>query len=195
MEKINSLKTNNTYSNFTDEELVAEIVLTKNTGLFSVLYDRYSKTVYNKCLSFVKDDNEAQDLTQDIFLKLFIKLPTFNGKSKFFTWLYSFTYNFCVNYVTRDVHKKIEKQSISIDERDNLLIEIDDYSLFQLRVDNLQKALEMIAPEDKMLLLLKYQDAISIKELSKVLDIGESAVKMRLKRAKARIIKKYNEIL
>ena len=62
-----------------------------------------------------------------------------------------------------------------------------------MRVDKLKGALELISPDEKMILLLKYQDALSIKELTDILDIGESAVKMRLKRAKEKLINVYNE--
>ena len=189
----NKLKTNEKFLNLTDEELVEKIVKTKNSILFGEIYDRFSEKVYNKCLSFVKREEEAQDLTQDVFLKLYIKLGSFQGKSKFSTWLYTFTYNYCVNYVTRDTAKKMEQQSLQIDENEYLLIEPDDYSLFQLKVDRLQLCIELIPPEDKMLLLLKYQDDISIKDIAIGLELGESAIKMRLKRAKAKLIKIYNE--
>jgi RNA polymerase sigma-70 factor (ECF subfamily) len=73
--------------------------------------------------------------------------------------------------------------------------EEDDKSINQLKVDKLKEALELISPEEKMILLLKYQDYMSIKELADVLDIGESAVKMRLKRAKEKLINVYNNEL
>ena len=95
--------------NLSDEDLVKNIVSSNDTLLFEVLYDRFAQLVYNKCLGFSKSTDEAQDLTQDIFLKLFVKLSTFKGKSKFSTWLYAFTYNHCVNYVNRNTAKKIEK--------------------------------------------------------------------------------------
>ena len=56
----------------------------------------------------------------------------------------------------------------------------------------MKEALELISPEEKMILLLKYQDSLSIKDLTGVLDIGESAVKMRLKRAKEKLVNVYN---
>jgi RNA polymerase sigma-70 factor (ECF subfamily) len=179
----------------TDEELVDEIVKNKNVMLFEVLYDRYCNIIYNKCYSFSKSEDEANDLTQDVFLKLFIKLGSFKANSKFSTWLYSFTYNFCANYVTRTTAKKIEKKSIPVEEYDHLLIEVDDYSLFQIKVDKLRKALDLVSSEDRLILLLKYQDDLSIKELTSVLEISESAVKMRLKRAKARVVVLCNEKL
>ncbi|MGG8498119.1 RNA polymerase sigma factor [Tenacibaculum sp. TC6] len=168
-----------------------------DTHLFAVLYDRYAGVVYNKCYGFSNSKEEAQDLTHDLFIHLFVKIRTFKGKSKFSTWLYSFTYNFCVNYVQRNSAKKKEKVTVVTDqikEEDSGLDEIDDAELFELKSDKLAKALEIIAPSEKMILLMKYQDDMSIKEIAEVLELGESAVKMRLKRAKAKVIETYNEL-
>jgi RNA polymerase sigma-70 factor (ECF subfamily) len=190
------LKIEQNFKDLSDEDLVKAIVKKNDTLLFEILYDRYDKLVYNKCRGFSRHDDEAEDLTQDIFLKLFVKLKTFKGKSKFSTWLYSFTYNHCVNYVNRSTAKKIEKQSV---DTDNLKDEHygsqeqDDADIQNLKVEKLKEALEKISPEEKMILLLKYQDSLSIKDLCGVLDIGESAVKMRLKRAKEKLVNVYNE--
>lgn len=178
-----------------DEELVEAIVKTNDTLLFEVLYDRFSTMVYNKCYGFANGVDEAKDLTQDVFLRVFVKLASFKGKSKFSTWLYAFTYNHCVNYVTRNTAKKIEKKSVSSETVDiqNIGENIDSTHEFEsMKVEQLKKVMELISPEEKMILLLKYQDNLTIKELSEALDIGESAVKMRLKRAKDKLVQKYN---
>lgn len=175
-----------------DEDLVSAIVKTNDTLLFEVLYDRFAMMVYNKCYGFAKDEDEAKDLTQDVFLKLFVKLASFKGKSKFSTWLYAFTYNHCVNYVTRNTAKKFEKQSVDYTDIQNLPEDHDDESDFSdMRVDKLKQALELVSPDEKMILLLKYQDNLSIKEIVTVLGIGESAVKMRIKRAKDKLLTVY----
>ncbi|PWK19053.1 RNA polymerase sigma factor [Xanthomarina spongicola] len=188
------MKTDLSYLQLTDEELVSQIVKDENTLLFGILYDRYIHIIYNKCYGFSKSEHEAEDITQDVFVKLYTKLSMFRGESKFSTWLYAFTYNFCVNYINRNTAKKIEKNSVNSEQYDHLLIDTDDYNLFQLKVKKLQKALKLINPEDKMILLLKYQDDLTIKDLEVVLEIGESAVKMRLKRAKAKIVEIYNNL-
>ena len=176
----------------TDEDLVKAIVQDNDTLLFEVLYDRYATVVYNKCYGFAKDADEAKDLTQDVFLKLFIKLASFKGKSKFSTWLYAFTYNHCVNYVTRNTAKKIEKQSVDYKDIENISDnEIEDKSFLNMKVSKLKKAMEIISPDEKMILLLKYQDNLTIREIESVLGIGESAVKMRIKRAKDKLIAVY----
>lgn len=178
-----------------DEDLVKAIVKTNNTLLFEILYDRYATLVYNKCIGFAKDEDEAKDLTQDVFLKLFVKLASFKEKSKFSTWLYAFTYNHCVNYVTRNKAKKFQKQSVDYKDIENLSEEDEnDNSFLRLKVDKLKVALEEISPDEKMILLLKYQDSLSIKEIGNALSIGESAVKMRVKRAKDKLITVYNNL-
>lgn len=190
------MKTLNKINKQTDDDLVKAIVQKNDTLLFEILYDRYATLVYNKCYGFARDADEAKDMTQDVFLKLFVKLASFKGKSKFSTWLYAFTYNHCVNYVTRNTAKKFEKQSVDYKDIENLSEdEEEENSFLNMRVDKLKIALEMISPEEKMILLLKYQDFLSIKEIESVLDIGESAVKMRIKRAKDKLVIVYNENL
>lgn len=181
----------------TDEELVDKISSSQNSLLFSTLYDRYSKKVYNKCYSFTKNEEEAKDLTQDVFLKLFIKLHTFKGDSKFSTWLYAFTYNFCINYLKRDSGKKMENLSDTMENHEYHLFEddeINDQQLFEIKVSKLEKILNKIDPEDKAILLLKYQDEVSVKDLQVILNVGESAVKMRLKRAKIKVVQAHNKM-
>jgi RNA polymerase sigma factor (sigma-70 family) len=180
------------YSSETDEELASKIGKSNDTAMFGVLYDRYEHLVFNKCYSFVNSVDEAKDLTQDVFLHVFIKIGSFKGNSKFSTWLYSVTYNFCVNYINKDKERKISSQSNQVEEQYDLAIEVNDYSLYQMQVDKLEIALTLIPPEDRMILQMKYQDDVPIKELQEVLELSESAVKMRLSRAKAKIVELYN---
>ncbi len=188
------MKTLDNIKNKSDEDLIKAIVQNNDTLLFEVLYDRYATLVYNKCYGFARDEDEAKDLTQDVFLKLFVKLASFKGKSKFSTWLYAFTYNHCVNYVTRNTAKKIEKKSVDYTDIENVSdSEIEDKEFLNMRVDKLKKCMELISPDEKMILLLKYQDFLTIKEIESVLDIGESAVKMRIKRAKDKLIQVYSD--
>lgn len=165
-------------------------------NLFAILYDRYAKTVFNKCLGFTKSKEEAQDLTHDIFVQLFVKLRTFKGTAKFSTWLYAFTYNFCVNYVTRDKYKKNEKIS---DFDDGLILdEVEDQSeaiLMEIKFDKLQTIMDKLDLDDKIILLMKYQDDFSIKDIQNALELNESAAKMRLKRAREKVIEAYKNMI
>ena len=86
-------------------------------------------------------------------------------------------------------------QSIPVEATEyKLKTEVPDESLYEMKAEKLKKALELISVEDKSLLLLKYQDGASIKELVSLMEIGESAVKMRLKRAKEKLMQIYNTL-
>ncbi|HUH34633.1 MAG TPA: RNA polymerase sigma factor [Moheibacter sp.] len=178
-----------------DLELIHEITKTNNTHLFGILYDRYAAIVYNKCLGFIGSKEEAQDVTHDIFVKLFVKLKSFKGEAKFSTWLYSFTYNHCVNYLQREIRGS--KNTFSVEEEkieEKLTEEIDDARIFEMKAENLNQALKEISPNERAILLMKYQDDLSIKEIAQLNELGESAVKMRLNRAKINLIKIYNQL-
>jgi RNA polymerase sigma factor (sigma-70 family) len=185
------LKTGKSSHQLNDEDLVFKIIKTNDTLLFEELYDRYAQIVFNKCLGFSRDSQEAQDLSQDIFLNLFVKLSSYKGKSKFSTWLYAFTYNYCVNYVNRNTAKKIEKKSVDESHIVNISDSELDEDFNNIKVEYLFQALNMINADDKMIILLKYQDDLSIKDISQVLELAESAVKMRIKRAKEKLVNVY----
>ncbi len=180
----------------TDEVLVELIVSSKDPVLFKVLYERYIFKVFNTCLSFSNNNQEAEDICQDIFLKLLDKIHTFNGTSKFSTWLYSFTYNHCVNYFHRNKFNKFEKITSNIEQMcDELIVQSSDEDLIQmLKLEKLNEALELIPFEDKQILMLKYHEFKSVKDLMDLHNAGESAIKMRLKRAKEKLLGVYNEV-
>lgn len=180
------------YTKLSDEKIVLAITQDGETDLYGILYDRYSDKVYRKCLSFVRDKDIAQDMVQDVLLKVFTQLAKFKGTSRFSTWLYAITYNFCVEYY----RKNNRYTKVDINEGPELSDSDDteEKELLGTRVNQLQRALEQIPPEDKMILLSKYQDGTSIKDLMDQLGgISESAVKMRLSRARKRVKKIIDE--
>ena len=179
-----------------DEALVKLIITSHDPLLFKVLYERYVFTVFNKCLSFSKNNQEAEDICQDIFIKLLIKIKSFKGDSRFSTWMYSFTYNHCVNYYHRNKFKKYEKNILNIEQMDDEVpVQASDDGLEELlKLKKLKIAMGLIPNEDKEILILKYQDFKSIKDLMKLHNAGESAIKMRLKRAKEKLLGVYNVV-
>jgi len=175
-----------------DEELIKKIVKTNDSYLFSILYDRYSKTIYNKCLGFCKSKEEAEDLTHDIFLKLFLKLRTFKGR-RFSIWMYSFIYIHCVNHV----QKRKKNPEVSINESLKKLTskKLLDEKILSLKAERLEKGLELIDPNNKVILLLKYQDNLSISEIQEVLGISKNAVETKLKIAQQKVLTIYDRLL
>lgn len=157
---------------------------------FGELYDRYKDRVYHKCISFAKDRDDAQDMLHDIFLKTFSSLSKFSGRSSFSTWLYSITYNYCVDYAR--AKKKFPTQDIETSyEVNDKQDQANEEELMGIRAERLANILSEIDPDHKAILLMKFQDGFSIKEIMAMTDLNESAVKMRIKRAKAHALNTY----
>lgn len=176
-----------------DEDLVRNYLETQESRYFDHLYVKYSGKVFSKCISLLKNEALAQDATQDIFLKIFLNLAKFGGKSKFSTWIYSITYNYCIDLIRKG---KKEKNIFSedIEKAPDLAEEVPDSALLEIEVKKLKIILDKIPVGDKAVLLMKYQDDMSIKEISDTLDKSESAIKMKIKRAKHKVQKVYKDI-
>jgi RNA polymerase sigma factor (sigma-70 family) len=173
----------------TDEDLVEKIVQTGNTDLFGELYDRYSDKVYRKIISMLKNKEESRDLSHDILIKTFLSLSKYEQKAKFSTWLYMITYNGCIDYI-RKKKRIVSEEYIDKEEKYN---EFDEEEGLEIDLVRLEELLELIPVEDKTILLMFYQDEMSIKELQDYFEVGESAVKMRLLRARNKLKSMYEQ--
>lgn len=177
----------------TDTDLIHRYLTTGEPAHFSLLYDRYASKVYAKCISLLKDEALAQDATQEIFVKIFLNLAKFSERAKFSTWVYSITYNFCIDLIRRDKKMKFifsdDMQQIPEIEE-----EVSDEVMLSMEVDRLKVVLEEIPIDDKMVLLMKYQDDMQIREIAIALDKTESAIKMKLKRAKHKALRAHETL-
>lgn len=174
-----------------DEDLVKRIN-DGNQKAMSELYIRYYLHVYNKCFSYVKDKDDASDLTQDVMIKVLEKAGSYSGKSSFSTWLYSVTVNSCLDKIRKCKGKYVT----SLDS----VSELADYSKSQLNAATeneikkvyAEQALTSISMEDQQILRMKYLEQKSILELGNVYNLSTSAIKMRLMRARQKAIMAYS---
>ncbi|PTN08818.1 RNA polymerase sigma factor [Mangrovibacterium marinum] len=181
------------HKHLNDEELVARIIHEGKTELFELLYKRYFFKVVDKSYSFIKNKSMAEDFANDILAKAYEKLPGFKGNSLFSSWLYAITYNYSIDYLR--LKKKLHYPNWN---SENEIPDIPDESeadLEEMSYDKLLIILERIHPEEKALLLMKYQDNLPGKAIAQTLRISEDAVKMRLKRARTRVIYLYQSML
>ena len=177
-----------------DEKIVEMILRLNEPKYFEILYDRYSKRIYNKCLDFFSDRFIAEDATHDILFKVYIKLSSFSNQSKFSTWVFAITYNFCVDHLKKHTRKITELTKYideEIDEAD--LQEEYENDIMTLQSDRIKLLMHQIPNEERIVLLLKYQDEMSVKDIAKVMELTESAIKMRLKRGRDKLLKLYRD--
>lgn len=172
---------------WSDEELVAQILKRRDRKLQSALYDRYINRVYYKCLSITNDAAISRDYAHDIFIKVFTKLSSFKGRSQFSFWIHAITYNHCIRALQRSrkmvYSGEVDEDISQVDDRDWIL-EMDPREE-QLKL--LPQALKSIDTEDRLILMMKYQDGYSIDLICKHFDIASSAAKMRLMRARKKL--------
>ena len=180
------------YKNYTDEELVSYYLITRQNNYFEQLYERYCHKVHRKCLLFTKDRMQADDLTQDIFLRLLGKLDSYKQHSKFSTWLYSITTNYCTDQI-RSARSRY--QPVLLDNWSTIHQIVDDTETEQVEFSgqHVQKAFLRLPPFEQHLLQKKYQEDWSIRDLAKDTSLTESAIKMRLKRSRDRLRDYYTQ--
>ena len=178
--------------NLDDHQLI-ELLQSGNHRYFSVLTDRYQKYILQKCTSYVKDKDAAEDLTQEILIKVFTELSHFRSEAKFSTWLFAIIHHTCVDYLRRN--KKSVRKVLTVKLADSLGEWLEDEDeLDEIKTIELMDALlEQLSPEDKLILLMKYKEKHSIQDIVLAMHLSESAVKMRLKRAREKMNKLYEE--
>ena len=101
-------------NSLSDEEIVY-CVLKGHVDYFEVIYNRYAKKIYQKCLTFTKNKSESEDLLQEILIKIFTNLYSFRNKSSFNTWVYSIAHFHCINYLKHN-KTKFQKNTLSIED-------------------------------------------------------------------------------
>ena len=174
-----------------DIEIINKIKSDDSSKYFEILYKRYFNKVLDKCYSFVRNKNLAEELTEDIFSKVFEKLSSYKYLSSFSSWLYSVTYNHCIDYLREK--QKLHYPSWNHENEISEIIDETEEIKNEIDYDKVMTILEIIHPEEKALLLMKYKDELSMNQIGISLRISEDAAKMRLKRARARVLYLYTK--
>ncbi|MDT8401349.1 MAG: RNA polymerase sigma factor [Bacteroidales bacterium] len=183
------MRSNNRHT-LADDEIIRKILEENEPGYFDVLYKRYFSKVQDKCKSIVKNRDLAEELAGDIMCHTYEKLASFKRISSFSSWLYSITYNYCIDYLRKK--NKLHYPSWNRNNEIPEIIDDPDEDIGNINFENLMLILDLIHPEEKALLLMKYQDNLSIKQISAALRISDDAAKMRLKRARTRVLYLYS---
>ena len=167
-----------------DEEAIRQYLPQQPNQCFDALYKKYVDKVYQRCLSMTKDAEQAQDYTQDVFIKAFSKLGDFQQRSSFSTWLIAIANNYCADQLR--LAKRLNTTSLEYELEDSLS-ESKDAQLEQENFERARQALASLPPAEQLLLRQKYEQGVSLEQLAQLYDIKLSAVKMRLKRSREKI--------
>ncbi len=190
-------ETQDSLSNLSDERLVRFFVAQDDEKAFEEIFNRYANKVYGLAMSITRNQIDAEDILQEVFLTLVKKINTFEGKASFSTWLYRVTLNAC--YMHFRAKGKKHESNLSLenyapyDENGTLMgrIKSKDWSDQPDRVLFSREALEMIEkaindlPENyRVVLYLRDVEDKSSDEVATILGISVGTVKSRLHRAR-----------
>ncbi|MFQ5639261.1 MAG: RNA polymerase sigma factor [bacterium] len=168
-------------SDFDDVKLVREC-LNGNTKAFETIIDRYQKPVFNTALRMVNVLEDAQDITQSVFVKAFEKLDMYNPKYKFFSWIYRMTVNDSINFIKqKKYNEEIDSQVVALEKTPEERFEESD-----LR-EKIGKALMSLQIDYRAVIILRHFEQFSYREISYILDTPEKIVKSRLYTARQKL--------
>lgn len=173
-----------------DEEIVSYIVKGK-TELFSVIIDRYQSKVFSTAYNYTHDYEEARDLTQEIFIKLYNNLQGYRNKASFSTWLYRIAVNRCIDWTRK---KRLLTVSVIHDSSEE---EIDIYDTIadgaggpeealikQESKAYIRKVVEDLPEIYKTVIILYYFEDFSPQEISEITDVPKRTIETRLYRGR-----------
>ncbi len=160
-----------------DDELI-DIIVQGDIQGFEVLYDRYAAKVLKRCYFMCLHADQAHDLMQDVWIKVFLNLHSFKKEAAFSTWLYRLTTNHCLNYLKAKAQSEKFLQNIETEEH------IPSDQTLSTDVKNI---LSKLSIEDRTILAMKFMGEYTYEEISTACGIGVSAAKMKVSRLLAKL--------
>jgi len=155
------------------------------------------RKVFNVAYKFVAKHDEAEDLTQDIFLKIFKSLDTFDRRANFQTWLISVSRNLCIDHY-RSVRKERETVNRDIDPAELTPVSSDKSAYARLetrdRVQMLREALDKLPPTLRTAVMLRDIQEFSYQEIATKLKLPEGTVKSRINRGRTELARQIQRL-
>lgn len=172
-------------------KIIAEVV-SGNTHAFASLIDEYKQMVYSLCMKMAQNIEEAEEISQDAFVKAYKGLGKFKKRSKFSTWLYQITYFTAVNHL-RKRKSEVDDKYFEIDQHaeeavpDNL--ELED------RKRLIEEGMKHLNPKERAVINLFYLEEMDTKEVAEITKMSVSNVKVSIHRARKKLYVIMNDLL
>ena len=177
-----------------DNELISG-VLKGDQQAYAGLVSRYQNYVFTLALRFTKNREDAEEVSQDIFIKAYRSLADFRGASKFSTWLYTIVNTTCITFLRK---KRMEVRSLDNEKVFEVADSLDSGMRAnqveqKSRVAMVNNAIGMLNPDDSEVLTLFYKGEQTLEEIAMILGIEANTAKVRLHRARTRLKEKMEK--
>lgn len=179
-----------------DEANVIHQVLIGNTSAYKSLVDAYKDLIFVLVLKIVRNREEAEEVSQDTFLKAYHSLASFKNESKFSTWIYKIAYNAAISRIRKKtlITSTIDDyvvENYSIDTLQENLEAIDENE----RISLLKQAVSKLSQDEQLLIDLFYFNDQSIDEICQITGLTDSNVKVKLHRIRKKLYSNMNDQL
>jgi RNA polymerase sigma factor (sigma-70 family) len=177
-----------------DSEIIS-LVLKGDHNAYSLLVERYRSYVFTLTLRFTRNREDAEEISQDIFIKAYRSLADFKGTAKFSTWLYTIVNTTCITFLRK---KRLDIKSLD-DERTFEVADSQDSGFRANQVEQksrqnmVNQAIAMLNPDDAQIITLFYKNEQSLEEIAQILGLEANTAKVRLHRARTRLKEKMEK--
>jgi RNA polymerase sigma-70 factor (ECF subfamily) len=179
-----------------EEAILVRRVQAKDEMAFREIVERYQTKVFSIIYGILRNHNDAEDIAQQVFAKIYFSIGNFDFRSSLLTWIYKITVNECYDYLRKKRVRKLVYES-DFNEEDSLQMEnsasAQDHTApvdeTLERRDLLLKLLSKISDEDRSLMLLKEVEGHSVEELAEMTGMNENTIKVKLFRTRQKLVK------
>jgi RNA polymerase sigma factor (sigma-70 family) len=174
-----------------DSEIIS-LVLKGDHNAYALLVERYKSYVFTLTFRFTKNREDAEEVSQDIFVKAYRSLADFKGTAKFSTWLYTIVNTTCITFLRK---KRLDVKSLD-DERTFEVADNQDSGFRanqveqKSRLNMVNQAIALLSPDDAGIITLFYKNEQSLEEISQIIGVEVNTAKVRLHRARTRLKEK-----
>jgi RNA polymerase sigma-70 factor (ECF subfamily) len=161
---------------------------------FSGIVTAYQKIVFTIVVKIVGNREDAEDITQEVFIKVFKSLSQFKEESEFSTWLYRVAYNTTISELRKRKlnFTSIEEELYNVDET---FIDETETDVAEIKLQHLDCALKKLPPNEIFLVTLYYLEDQSIENISKISNLSVSNVKVKLHRIRKKLVVELNQLM
>ncbi len=166
-----------------------------DTSAFTHIVSTYQRLVYNVVIRIIPNREDAEDITQEVFVKVFKSLDTFKEESEFSTWLYRIAYNTTLSELRKKklVFSSFEDHYPNLKDED-ISDDADDISPEE-RLQYLEQALKTLSPEDALIITMFYLNEQSIEQIGEITGLTQANVKVKLHRIRKKLAIEINQLM
>lgn len=185
-----------------DEAQLVRRAQARDEMAFREIVERYQNKVFSIIYGILRNHNDAEDISQQVFAKVYFSIGNFDFRSSLLTWIYKITVNECYDYLRKKKVRKLVYESDFTEEESNRLSNseaaVEKEGPVDERLANrdlVMKLLSKVSEEDRNLMLLKEVEGHSVEELAAMTGMNENTIKVKLFRARQKLVKAAQRIV